>query len=179
MGWNIADSTKRMDGILSADLNFDIVRRDITVGGRRCAFYFIDGLTKDDTVQHVIDTLIQRQEKAAADMNALLTLCAACISYVEVRCVMTYDEAVTSLLSGVSVMLCDGVGGFICMDCRKYPCRSMQEPENDKVLRGSRVGFVETLTTNTALIRRYIRSPSLIMEPHKAGELSKTDVIIC
>ena len=114
MDKDINKSTAKMDGMIYLKQNYDIVRRDITVCGKRCALYFIDGLTKDDTVQHVIDTLIQRQEKAAADMNALLTLCAACISYVAVRCVMTYDEAVTSLLSGVSVMLCDGVGGFIC-----------------------------------------------------------------
>ena len=179
MDKDIKKSTAALDKMLSSDENYDIVRRDITVCGRRCAIYFIDGLTKDDTLQHVIDTLIQRQEKAIADMNALVTMCRACVSYVEVSCVTEYERAADELLSGVSVMLCDGIDGGVCMDCRKYPCRNVQEPENDKVLRGSRVGFAETLNVNTALIRRYIRSPSLIMEPHKVGTVSKTDVIIC
>ena len=179
MDKDINVSTEKMDRILHVKENFDIVRRDITVCGRRCVIYFIDGLTKDDAVQHVTDTLIQRQEKAIADMDGLLKFCAACISYTEVRAVSGYDEAASELLSGVSVMLCDGIDGSVCMDCRKYPCRGIEEPENDKVLRGSRVGFTETLNVNTALIRRYIRSPSLITKPHRVGNRSKTDVIVC
>ncbi len=179
MDKDIKTSAGKMDALLHVRENFDIVRRDVTVCGKRCAVYFIDGLTKDDTVQHVIDTLIQRQEKAAPDMNALLSLCRACISYVEVRGVTSYGEAADELLSGVTVMLCDGVCGAVCMDCRKYPCRNVQEPENDKVLRGSRVGFTETLNVNTALIRRYIRTPDLTMEAHRVGNISKTDVVIC
>ena len=179
MDKDINKSISKMDGLTHINKSFDIVRRDITVCGRRCAVYFIDGLTKYDTVQHVKDTHIQRQEKMTADMNGLLSFCSGCVSYIEVRPVYGYDTAVSELLSGVSVMLCDGIDGAVCMDCRKYPCRGIEEPENDKVLRGSRVGFTETLTTNTALIRRYIRTPSFITSPHRVGYDSKTDVIVC
>lgn len=56
--------------------------------------------------------------------------------------------------------------------------RSVDEPEKDKVLRGSRDGFVETLVNNTALIRRRIRSPKLTMEMLMAGETSKTNIVL-
>ena len=39
------------------------------------------------------------------------------------------------------------------IDACSYPVRSMQEPEDDRVLRGSRDAFVETLVFKTALIR--------------------------
>ena len=55
----------------------------------------------------------------------------------------------------------------------------MQEPEDERVLRGSRDGFVETLIFNTALIRRKIRDSHLRMEYHSVGETSKTDVVLC
>ena len=55
----------------------------------------------------------------------------------------------------------------------------MDEPETDKSLRGSRDGFVETIVFNTALIRRRIRDPHLIMEMADVGESSRTDVSIC
>lgn len=167
-----------MDELTSARLCFDIVRRDIVTGGKRCVLYFVDGLVKDETVQHVMDTLIQQDAKVSG-ASELLSLCASCVSYTEVRTVYEYDDAVFALLSGVAVLLCDGIEGCVCMDCRRFPCRNITEPENDKVLRGSRVGFVEALTDNTALIRRYIRDPRLIMSAHKVGEISKTDVIIC
>ena len=50
------------------------------------------------------------------------------------------------------------------IDCRTYPVRSVEEPDKDKSLRGSRDGFVETLVYNTAMMRRRIRHPALIME---------------
>ena len=163
---------------MSANDNFDIVRRDISCRQKRCALYFIDGLVKDDTVQHVIDTLIQKDAQVQS-ITELLSFCSSCVSYIEVSAAVEYEDAVSALLSGVAVLLCDGVDGCVCMDCRRFPCRNVTEPENDKVLRGSRVGFVETLTDNTALIRRYIRDPRLKMSAHKVGEISKTDVIVC
>ncbi|MEG1415066.1 MAG: spore germination protein, partial [Clostridium sp.] len=56
--------------------------------------------------------------------------------------------------------------------------RSTQEPEKEKVLRGAKDGFVETIVFNTALIRRRIRDPKLIFEMFSVGELSRTDVAI-
>jgi stage V sporulation protein AF len=70
---------------------------------------------------------------------------------------------VTAVLSGTTCLLIDGFHCCLGIDCRTYPARSVEEPEKDKVLRGSRDGFVETLVFNTALIRRRIRDPKLTM----------------
>ena len=70
----------------------------------------------------------------------------------------------------------DGYDSCITIDCRTYPARSVAEPDKDKVLRGSRDGFVETLIFNTALIRRRIRDPRLTVEILNAGESSRTDI---
>ena len=52
----------------------------------------------------------------------------------------------------------EGYEKALLIDARTYPARSVSEPEKDKVLRGSKDGFVETVVFNTALIRRRIRS---------------------
>ena len=67
----------------------------------------------------------------------------------------------------------------ILIDARTYPARSVGEPEKDKVLRGSKDGFVETIVFNTALIRRRIRSTQLRMEMLQAGKTSHTDIVLC
>ncbi len=64
---------------------------------------------------------------------------------------------IVSLLSGISCLFIDGYDTCLTIDCRTYPARSVSEPDKDKVMRGSRDGFVETLIFNTALIRRRIR----------------------
>ncbi len=77
----------------------------------------------------------------------------------EVEILNSFEELTTQLLSGVACLLIDGIPRCVAVDCRTYPMRSVEEPEKDKVLRGSRDGFVETLVFNTALIRRKIRTP--------------------
>lgn len=57
--------------------------------------------------------------------------------------------------------------------------RGVGEPDDDRVLRGARDGFVETLVFNTAMVRRRIRDPQLTMEIFQVGKTSKTDVVLC
>lgn len=83
------------------------------------------------------------------------------------------------LLTGISCLFIDGYESCLTIDCRTYPARGVDEPEKDKVMRGSRDGFVETLIFNTALIRRRIRDPKLTMEILTAGESSHTDIAVC
>lgn len=83
------------------------------------------------------------------------------------------------MLSGVFVLLLDGYEKAVLIDARTYPTRGVEEPDKDKVLRGSKDGFVETVVFNTALIRRRIRSTDLHMEMLNAGENSRTDIVLC
>lgn len=63
-------------------------------------------------------------------------------------------------------------------ELRSYPGRSPEEPDNEKVIRGSRDGFTEGIMQNTALIRRRIRNSNLRFELHKVSKLGQTDVAI-
>jgi stage V sporulation protein AF len=53
------------------------------------------------------------------------------------------------------------------------------EPANDKVLRGPREGFIESLVVNTGLIRRRIRDTFLRIEKRTVGKRTKTDIALC
>ena len=90
-----------------------------------------------------------------------------------------WEKIEYSVMSGVVAMFIDGYDRCILIDARTYPARGVSEPEKDKVLRGSKDGFVETIVFNTALIRRRIRSPQLRMEMLKAGTNSQTDIVLC
>ncbi len=89
------------------------------------------------------------------------------------------DAACTAILSGNLGLFIQGFSACALIDIRTYPARSVEEPEKDKVLRGSRDGFVETVVFNTALIRRRIRDPKLIMSIFSVGESSHTDIVVC
>lgn len=101
------------------------------------------------------------------------------LPYVEVDVLQDFDTILRNVLSGVTCMFIDGYEVCIAIDCRTYPARSVEEPDKDKSLRGSRDGFVETIVFNTALMRRRIRDPHLVMEMLDVGTRSRTDVAVC
>ena len=114
------------------------------------------------------------------DMPAgILQFMEMAIPYTEVELIEDFDQVLKNLFSGVTCLFVDGYEGAIAIDCRTYPARSVEEPDKDKSLRGSRDGFVETVVINTAMIRRRIRSEHLVMEMQEVGDSSRTDIAIC
>ncbi len=171
------ENTAYMNRILPVKNSFDIIQRDIYIGGRAASFYFIDGFTKDETMLKILDSFMKvTKEAMPVDATAFSR---ACIPYVEVDIIGDFDLVLKNVLSGVTCLFVEGYEACIAIDCRTYPARSVEEPDKDKSLRGSRDGFVETIVFNTALMRRRIRDPHLIMEMTEVGDSSRTDVAIC
>lgn len=166
-----------LNTILPVKDSFDLVQRDLIVGGRKSSFFFVDGMTKDETMQKIMSSLITIK-KEDMPMNAT-GFSKMELSYIEVDVLDEFDLIIKNILSGVTCMFVDGYEACLAIDCRTYPARSVGEPEKDKSLRGSRDGFVETIVFNTALIRRRIRDPHLVMRMFDVGKSSRTDVAIC
>lgn len=82
-----------------------------------------------------------------------------------------------SILSGQIAFITQHGYVFVA-ELRNYPGRGPEEPDNEKVIRGSRDGFTENVNNNTALIRRRIRSTELRFEMHKISTSGQTDVVI-
>lgn len=162
---------------LKLDKNFDIMYRVITMGNRQACFYFIDGMNKDEIMEKIMGFFysVSKEDmpKDAHDMAKRL------VPYGEIGLERQMDPIIIQMLSGVPILFVDGFTQAIAIDFRTYPARSIEEPEKDKVLRGSRDGFVETVVFNTALIRRRIRDPELVMEITQAGRSSHTDIVLC
>ena len=166
-----------MNQMLPVEDSFDIVQRDIQIGGKDATFYFIDGFTKDESMLKIMDSFFNiKEEDMPKDAAAFAT---TCIPYVEVDVIGDFDQIFRNLLSGVTCLFIDGYQSCLAIDCRTYPARSVDEPDKDKSLRGSRDGFVETIVFNTALMRRRIRDRHLVMKMMEVGESSRTDVALC
>lgn len=82
------------------------------------------------------------------------------------------------MLSGLTGFVVEGYDEILVIDLRDYPSRSVEEPDKDKVLRGSRDGFVEAIMPNIALIRRRIRDVDLKFEIYSIGSSSRTDISV-
>lgn len=171
------ENIRYMNEILPVKESFDIIRRDIIIGGKASVFYYIDGFIKDEVMLKIMDSFLSvTEEDMPEDAETFIQ---KQVPYVEVDIAEDFDDVIRNVLSGPACLFIDGYKECILLDCRTYPARSVDEPDKDKSLRGSRDGFVETIVFNTALMRRRIRDPHLIMEMTEAGQASRTDIAVC
>ena len=173
------DNVEWFDRTLGVGRSVDLVSRDYLIGGRRGRIWVVDGYGRDGILERMGAfwlTLSPEQVGDAADMQSFAD---RFITFSETRISFDTDDMVTSVLLGQTLLLMDGVKGGALIDCKSYPSRSVGEPPDGKVLRGSHDGFVEAVVPNMALLRRRIRDPKLTMEGHKLGDRSRTDVVLC
>ena len=89
-----------------------------------------------------------------------------------------YDNAVTMLKRGKSVIVIDGVEEFIIIDTTTGMYRSISEPENETSVKGSREGFNENLETSISKVRKKVKDKNLAVEIHTVGRRSQSDMAI-
>ena len=173
---SLKENRKYFHEKLNVDVNFDMLYRDLVIGGKDSIIYFIDGFCKDELMMKMLQYFIGLKESdLPADAAGMLK---KNMPYVEVDMEDRKDKIATAILSGQLAMFIDGYDKCILIDSRTYPARSVSEPDKDKALRGSKDGFVETIIFNTALIRRRIRDADLCVEMLQVGTSSKTDIAL-
>lgn len=172
----LSENQKMLDKLLHVKENFDLIERTFMIADKQACFYVIDGLNKDEILEKIMESFLKlKPEDVPAQAQQFSEFL---VPYGEVDVLKDLPQIVPMLLSGVPVLLVDGYAEAIAVDFRTYPARGIEEPDKDKVLRGSKDGFVETIVFNTAMIRRRIRHPDLIMEITAVGKSSHTDVVI-
>jgi stage V sporulation protein AF len=175
---HLDENIKQIDAVMGIKKNFDVLTRELSFGGKRAVLLFIDGLTNDTILTLILQTLVglDREDMAPDSLQKLMK---KHLGYTEVEQAEYLDDVINKVLAGPQALLIDGQEKAIILDARTYPVRGPEEPDLERVVRGSRDGFVETLVFNTALIRRRLRDPKLRMEYVQVGSRSKTDVIVC
>lgn len=174
---NLKENIEFLREELGIGKSFDVIQMDVEYAGREMALFLVDGFVKDDILLYIMQ-LLAKLEPGALDGETLKKLVKTYIPYVEVETVDDLDKVADMVLAGPTALAVDGVAEIILIDARTYPVRGPQEPDTEKVVRGSRDGFVETLVFNTALTRRRIRDRTLRMEYLQVGRRSQTDIVV-
>ena len=168
--------TAQLDDLLGVGRNFDMVGREVSVGGRRARLWVVNGYAEDALIERMIGRLLAVGSlKGVPDLAAFL---AAYVTVPDAAEVTEVHDMVMGVFAGKTLLVIDGYDGGVLLDAKEYPTRSVQEPDTSKVLRGSHDGFVESIMANAALLRRRIRDPALTLERHQVGGRSQTDVAL-
>ena len=173
------ENVQRMNDLLGAGRNCDMVSRDYLIGGRQARIWVVDGFGQDAILERMGSVWLSLTEQDMSAVSVMDDFIQRFISFSEVNTSCVVDDIVTAVLLGKSLLLVEGVQGAALIDAKEYPTRSVDEPADGKVLRGSHDGFVEAAVPNMALLRRRIRDPHLTMEGHRVGVRSQTDAVLC
>ncbi|CAM4502473.1 Stage V sporulation protein AF [Paenibacillus typhae] len=174
---HLEDTKKTLTEVLGLGSSFDIVFREMTFGGRKAALLCISGFAKDTIIDEILKrlTYLTPDEVSTGALSSFMT---EYIPHVQVEKGELLSESINKVLSGMSVFFIEGEKQVIVMDTRAYPARGPDEPSIERVVRGARDGFTETLLSNVALVRRRLRDPGLKYEMHQVGRRTRTDVCV-
>jgi stage V sporulation protein AF len=176
LGENYDQNVSFMDKRLRVQQSFDVLKKTLKLSDGELTLYFIDGFAKDTNLQKLMMHFLSLKKLPRSAREFM-----ECdLPYIETDVTSDIGSMVSMVMSGGTLILGSTFGAdAILLDTRTYPARDTAEPEGDRVMRGSRDGFVETLIFNTALIRRRIRDPHLTMRYFSIGSVSGTDVVLC
>ncbi|MGG5253734.1 spore germination protein [Neobacillus sp. SM06] len=179
--WPIPESVHEVENFMKQrvglGISFDLGVRKLKVLKKDVHIYYVNGLCDTRYIIELIEELVELNDHEKLSTN-LYNLVYNRLVNQSVQPIETLDELVLFVLSGQIVVVLEGTGTALAVDVRSYPGRQPQEPDTEKVVRGSRDGFVENIILNTALTRRRIRDERLRFEMLKVGERSRTDVSI-
>ncbi|MBE6881457.1 MAG: spore germination protein [Oscillospiraceae bacterium] len=164
------------DAVFCSKRNFDLKKRELAFAGKKAVMYMIDGFLRSDVLERILAEFSFLKKGDADDEEEFFE---HHIPFAGVDKMSDDKDIVTAVLSGRVALMVDGFANAYIFELRNYPQRDNAEPDRDKVLRGSRDGFTETMLFNAALIRRRIRDNDLSIEYQSIGTVSRTDIALC
>lgn len=152
---NLKENITDLDEIFK-DCN-DILKREFEIGAdkkKKACAYFVETAVSGVTMQELLLGVTDTTE------------------------ISTIDDAVTGVLIGDAVVIIDGNENAVRVKSTGYPGMGINEAENEQTMRGSKEAFSDSEKSNTALIRKRIRSTDLKVVESKIGKYSNTNVAV-
>jgi len=164
--------------MLSADTDMVIGR----IGNdNKLGIVYIRGLTDKDALnKYILEPLVNALGKfknlnKTPSINRL-EFSRGLLKTVDVKEIKEIEQAITAVLYGNVCLFVDGTDSALVIGNIKFDKRSIEVPETDTVVRGSREGFIEDISTNVSMVRRRLCSPDLRFETYFLGRISSTEI---
>lgn len=157
--------------------SFDVIVREMTFGDHNVGIFYLNGFAKDEVMTMILARL-SMLDKSQVSSNALKAFFDYYIPHIQVEKVTKFSEVINKVLAGGSAFFIEHEKTALVADVKTFPSRGPDEPSLERVVRGARDGFTETLLTNVTLVRRRLRDPGLKYEMIQVGRRTRTDVCI-
>ena len=139
--------------------------------------YAIDGLTSgSDISEYVFKPIVERLSGTQMESLYQSALNGVVVNSVAKPC-ENLDDVAQLLVNGFCVILFPGAGA-IAFEVKTGEKRGLSAPDVEHTAKGPKDAFVETIRTNTSLVRRHLRSPGLRIYETQVGKRSLTNVSV-
>lgn len=156
----------------------DIKYRRLTVpalDNRRALVVFVEGLVNSDVINRdIVKELMTPLPSGKKPATSLLDL----VTVGENSWQTSLEEVKSRIMSGEVLVLIDGSADALLLDARQWPSRAVEEPTQERTVRGPREGFTEVAQTDLGLIRRRLPTPTLKAEYLIVGQRSNSPIIL-
>ncbi|NHN28778.1 spore germination protein [Paenibacillus agricola] len=188
---------KLLEEQVGLNKSFDVVFREMVFGGKKIGIFYYNGFAKDEVLTLVLNRLstaghiseagedgaitdvpVHHEIRHAEGEETVQLFMDALIPHIQVKQTDKLSEVIDEVSMGATGFFFEGSSSAIVVDAKTFPVRSTEEPDLERVVRGARDGFVETLLTNVTLVRRRIRDPRLKLEMLRVGRRTHTDVCL-
>lgn len=183
-GKNIPLTASAVKGTFGISYDYD--SREILIGGAdgtiKATVCYIDGLVNGDAVaREIIRPATESARFAGVDLESRaidMFLNGLVYSYTA-RLRTDLSSVIDDLMNGFCAVIFDKVNAAVTFEVRTDVKRSIDEPQDEKVVKGSKDVFIEILKMNTMQVRRKLRNQKLRFKQMEIGEKTGTMVVVC
>ncbi|MCU7744524.1 spore germination protein [Priestia sp. YIM B13446] len=168
--------------------NSDVHFREFIIGrtGIQAAIIFVEGLSDKDLIEkHILSSLMadfskeyQQDQLYVKGSLSKQFIKSQVLSISDVEEVHPIKEVISKVLTGSTALLIDGLSLALILGTSKVKTRTIEEPVSEALVRGPRIGFTESLSDNTSLLRGSGDIENLSLVKFQVGKRSKKDLVV-
>lgn len=145
----------------------------------RGSLLFFDGMVNNEIINEDVIQPLVRNNEMRSDVNMIDYIMHQVLFTHNVEKTADINKLIAAVYDGDTIFLLEGSSEALIVASKGWQTRAIEEPETERVIRGPREGFTESLSTNIALIRRKLKTPDLKFKIGVLGEKSHTKICVC
>lgn len=161
---------------------YDFERRELVLpGGVRGELVFLDGLTSGKEIAEYVLRPLTEQDRfggVTTPEQAVRFMMSGRVYGYTVKRRQALAQVVDDLLNGFCAVVFDDAAVAVTFEVRATDKRAIDEPKEEKPMKGSKDVFIEILKVNSMLVRRRLHEPMLRFHQMTVGRRTRTAVTV-
>lgn len=176
---SLDENIKMIQGIFCEDECINLRTFQNQYNDLKGCIFFIDDMIDPIIVdEHILKPVLENKA-LPGNTDYITYLSTQVLASSSLKISSSIEDLVDAIVYGDTVLIAEGCAQVIIISSKGWETRSITEPESEKVLRGPREGFIESLAINLTMLRRKIRSKDLKFYYITIGERTRTKVCVC